>query len=105
MSCSSARQASVHPANVKAQIATRMAPRKPRMSFFLLHRKDPKAPPQYAEFEASNWTRNDIGVMFWKAAWTFANASTNAVKGAIQEGTLDADKYGREMKLWDQRAS
>src|SRR5712671_2757637 len=85
LSCSRARQASANPANMRAQIAIRMALRKPRMGFFLLHRKDPKAPPQYAEFEASNWTRNDIGVMFWKAAATFANASTNAVTGQIQE--------------------
>ena len=37
--------------------------------FFLLHRNDPKALPYYDEFEASNWTRNDIGVMFWTVAW------------------------------------
>jgi hypothetical protein len=33
-----------------------------------LHRKDPKALPYYDAFEASNWTRNDIGVMFWTVA-------------------------------------
>jgi hypothetical protein len=68
LSCSRARQASANSANVKAQIGIRMVPRKPRMSFLPLHRKDPKALPQYAEFEASNWTRNDIGVMFWTVA-------------------------------------
>ena len=67
--CSRARHAPANPVNVKAQIGIRMAPRKPRMGFPLLHRKDPKALPYYAEFEASNWTRNDIGVMFWTVAW------------------------------------
>src|SRR5712675_1061766 len=81
LSCSRARQASANPANMRAQIAIRMALRKPRMGLFLLHRKDPKALPQYAEFEASNWTRNDIGVMFWKASGTIANANTNALNG------------------------
>src|SRR5258708_17048445 len=86
--CSRARHASANPANVKAQIGIRMAPRKPRMSFFLFHRKDPKALPQYAEFEASNWTRNDIGVMFWTVA------------GDILRNAIASEGWGWEPDAW-----
>jgi hypothetical protein len=38
-----AKLTSANPANAKAQIGMRIAPRKPRMGFFLLHRRDIKA--------------------------------------------------------------
>lgn len=71
-------------------------PSKAANEFFPLHRKDPKALPQYAEFEASNWTRNDIGVMFWTVAGDICERR-------CQRGQKWTMRGEREMELRDQR--